>query len=226
MAGVAVFDLDRTLTARGSFMAFMVYVLRRRPARIVALPELLFAGLLLALKLRHRDAMKALLWRRILAGMDRPAVDALAGAFAAEWRRSALRPGALGAIQAHKAAGDRLILATAAMDSMAVPFGRALGFDDVVATRARWTPDGRVADAFDGLNCYGPEKLRRVLALLEGGLPPETRAVYTDHVTDMPLLAWATHPVAVNPHGPLRAAAEAQGIPVVDWDVAPGQGSG
>lgn len=224
MAGLAIFDLDRTLTTRGAFMPFVFHVLKRRPGRIVTAPRLLGAGALLGLKFAERDAVKALIWRKMLAGLDRDAAVALGDGFGRAWAAEALRRQAAAVVGRHKAAGDRLILATAAMDLIAAPFGRALGFDDIVATRTGWTAEGRVADRFDGLNCYGAEKLRRVLAALGPDADAAAATAYSDHVTDLPLLAWAGRGVAVNPHPPLAAAAAANGLAVADWDIAPAPG--
>lgn len=226
MARLAIFDLDRTLTDRGGFMAAAVFILRHRPGRIVALPRLLFAGLLLALKLMHRDRIKALIWRKMLHGLDREAAAELAADFARHWVATALRPGARPAIARHKAAGDRLMLATAAMDLVAIPFGEALGFDDIVATETGWTADGRVGPDFAGLNCYGAEKLRRAQAAAGPDFDPANAVAYSDHVTDLPLLTWAGAGVAVNPHPPLAAVAAEHGLTQEDWDIAPKQASG
>lgn len=224
MAHVAIFDLDRTLTVKGGFLPFAFFALRRRPGRVIALPRILVAGALTGLKIWHRDQAKALIWRSVLAGLDKPSAETLCRQFGETWARRALRPGAVDVLARHRAAGDRLILATAAMDLVAEPFGHALGFDEIVATKTGWTPDGRVASRFDGANCYGEEKLRRVREALGREEAPEGSVAYSDHVTDLPLLLWARSGVAVNPHKPLAAVAEASGLALADWGVAPAPG--
>ena len=187
-------------------MPCVLHVLKRRPGRLIWAPRLLAAGALLALKLRHRDQIKVLIWHKILSGLGRDEAAALVAEFAKMWAATALRADAAAVIARHKAAGDRLVLATAAMDLAAEPFGLALGFDEIVATRTGWTASGRVAPAFDGLNCYGAEKLVRVRAALGPDFDPALAVAYSDHVTDLPLLTWAGEGVAVNPHAPLAAA--------------------
>ena len=108
------------------------------------------------------------------------------------------------------------------MDLIAEPFAAALGFDETVATRTAWTAAGRVGRGFDGLNCYGAEKLVRVQAALGPDIDPGAVTAYSDHVTDLPLLTWAGLGVAVNPHPPLAAAAASHNLRVEDWGVAPG----
>lgn len=219
MTRVAIFDLDKTLTRCGCFLPFVLFVARRKPSRWLAAPRLLAAGAALGLRLADRDAVKLLIWRKVLKGVAREEAEALGEAFAREWAATALRPKTRAVLERHVGDGNALMLATAAMDIVAEPFGRALGFEHVVATRTAWTAEGRVADRFDGLNCYGEEKLRRVQAAMPPGA--EAIAAYSDHVTDLPLLAWATRGVAVNPHPPLAAAAATHDIEVQDWGVAP-----
>jgi len=215
--GMAIFDLDKTLTVRSSYTPFILFVARRRPLRFLHAPRLLFLGLMLLLGLRHRDDVKAEMWRAVLGGLDRTATEAMGADFAKHWAEAALRQNAKTVIDRHKSAGDRLVLATAAVDLVAAPFGKALGFDDIVATRSAWTRDGKLAAEFDGLNCYGDEKLRRVQMLL-GDTAPEHSTAYSDHVTDLPLLTWAAHGVAVNPHAALAEVVSDHGLQVEDWD--------
>lgn len=216
--GVAIFDLDKTLTVRSSYTPFILFVARQRPLRFLYAPRLLFLGLMMLLGLRHRDDVKAEMWRAVLGGLDRADTEAMGAAFAKHWSSTALRQNAQTIIARHKSSGDRLVLATAAVDLVAAPFGKALGFDDIVATKSAWTKDGKLAAEFDGLNCYGQEKLRRVQALLGDDVPDHSIA-YSDHVTDLPLLTWASIGVAVNPHAPLAEVASAHGLRVEDWNV-------
>lgn len=215
--GVAIFDLDKTLTVRSSYTPFILFVARRRPLRFLHAPRLLFLGLMLLLGLRQRDDVKAEMWRAVLGGLDRADTEAMGAAFAEHWSSTALRQNAKLVIDRHKAASDRLVLATAAVDLVASPFGKALGFDDIVATRSAWTRDGRLDSEFDGLNCYGSEKLRRVQMLL-GDEASEHSTAYSDHVTDLPLLTWAARGIAVNPHAALAEVASDHDLQVEDWD--------
>lgn len=215
--GVAIFDLDKTLTVRSSYTPFIVFVARRKPLRFLHAPRLLFLGLMLALGLRRRDDVKAEMWRAVLGGLNRSEAEELGAAFAKHWAQATLRAKAKAVIDRHRIAGDQLVLATAAVDLVAAPFGKALGFDDIVATRSACTRDGKLAAEFDGLNCYGVEKLRRVQILL-GEHAPDQSTAYSDHVTDLPLLTWAAHGVAVNPHAALATVASDHSLQVEDWD--------
>ena len=94
--------------------------------------------------------------------------------------------------------------------------GHALGFDDLVCTRAHWTASRRLSGGIEGSNCYGQNKLERVRPLCE---PREDWWIvsYSDHLSDLPLLEWSDRPVAVSPSSGLRRAAGERGWAIEDW---------
>jgi len=217
MSGIAIFDLDRTLTRRGCFTPFILYVAIRRPRRFLSCHRIILAALSNIIGLYRRDDIKLLMWREVLGGLTREEAEALGDSFARAWIQKELRRQTKEHIKKYREAGDRLILATAAMDIIADPIGRILGFDDIISTRTHWTAEGRVSGNFDGKNCYGEEKLRRVKLTL-GDLAASKTSAYSDHITDLPFLLWAENGIAVNPHRPLRDAAGRHGLRIEDWD--------
>ena len=217
MPGIAIFDLDRTLTKRGCFTPFILYVAIRRPHRLLSFHRIILAALCNIVGVYQRGDIKLLMWREVLGGLPREEAESLGNSFAKIWIQNTLRRQTKKNIKKHQKAGDRLILATAAMDIIADPIGRTLGFDEIISTRTHWTAEGRVSGNFDGRNCYGEEKLRRVKLTL-GDLAPSKTSAYSDHITDLPVLLWAENGIAVNPHRPMRDAAGRHGLRIEDWD--------
>jgi phosphatidylglycerophosphatase C len=216
VSGIAIFDLDRTLTVRGCFTPFALYVARRHLSRFRWLPSIFLAAAGSSLGFCQRDDVKLLIWRKVLGGLPRGEAEAIGAEFGKTWAENELRHETRSVLKHHRAAGDQLILATAAMDIVAEPFGQLLGFDTIISTRTNWTPNGNVSGTFDGLNCHGEEKLRRVKQALRDIDPCEATA-YSDHITDLPLLLWVANGVAVNPHQPLRDAAGRHALRIEDW---------
>ncbi|MFC7555797.1 HAD family hydrolase [Pseudoroseomonas wenyumeiae] len=129
-----------------------------------------------------------------------------------------MKPDALRVMELHRQAGDALVLASASLDLYVEPIGRLLGFDAVVSTRVAWTPDGRIAGALDGDNLRGPAKLVAVRELLSRKFPnAEDLVAYSDHESDVSLLAAAGTAVVVDPTRKMREEARRRGWPVVDW---------
>jgi phosphoserine phosphatase len=112
------------------------------------------------------------------------------------------------------------VLATASYRLYAAAIGKRLGFDDIVATNTLIGLDARVSARIDGENCYGPAKLRMILAWMaaEGLKREEVRVrFYSDHASDAPAFEWADDAFAVNAHAELRALARERGWPILDW---------
>jgi HAD superfamily hydrolase (TIGR01490 family) len=214
---IALFDLDGTITRRDTYLAYLLGFLVRNPGallRAVGLPAALalyFTGF------RDNSWLKKTFLRAVLGGRELRALQAWTEEFLDRLVRRELRPGALAAIAAHRAAGDQLVLVTASLDFYAEPLAHRLGFDAVLCTRTVVDERGRLTGELAGENCYGPTKLARVRALLDGGAIAPPITFYTDHQSDLLLLRFVHRPVAVNPTRRLRRLAAQSGIRVEDW---------
>jgi HAD superfamily hydrolase (TIGR01490 family) len=226
MNRLAIYDMDKTITRAPTWTAFLVHAARARaPWRLGLLPIAGLAGLLYVLKLVDRAGLKQITHRMMVGkALDEREIGIVADAYADAVMASNVLQPALDRIAADRAEGYRLVLATASHGYYATAIGARLGFDDVIATRARRDGQGRVLSQIDGLNCYGPEKLRMVERWLEGAgiaRPDASIRAYSDHVSDAPLLEWADQAFAVNAHPPLVALARARGWTVFDWRQEP-----
>lgn len=223
---MSVFDLDRTLTRRGTYLAFLLYAAADlRPWRLAALP-LVVAGMG-AYKLRAfgRTRLKVLM-HRLLLGPSLKGADArrIADRFAARLLARGLHPEGRARIASEQAVGHLVVIATAAPELYVRPLAERLGVEHVVATRSVWR-DGRLLSRIEGRNCYGPEKLARFERFLsEHGVGPDVPVRgFSDDVSDRPLLERCDEPMAVNPGRGLRRLAGERGWPVLDWRSPPGR---
>ncbi|KCZ87932.1 HAD family hydrolase [Hyphomonas johnsonii] len=218
MPGTAIFDLDKTITRAPTWTRFVFFVNRARVPFLLRLPWLIGHGIAHKMGLASRDSVKAHSLRT-LAWLDRDALEEAADTFIAREVAQGLHPGAVAAIKWHARRGDRLVIATAAVDLLADRLAAALGFDQVIATRLDWTTGGKVRPPrLAGLNCYGTEKLRRIDDCRFHG----PVFAYSDHVSDLAMLAQADHGIAVNPSRGLRRAAPGHQVRVVDYRIASG----
>ena len=221
MTRLAIFDLDETITRRPTFARWLVFwAARRAPWRLpmLALQGVAMLGFVVGLVGRRRLKMLGIGFV-MGAGVTRATVAREARAFVAREMRENVLVDARAAIAAERAAGARVVLATASMDFYADAFGAALGLDGVVATRSGWQADA-LSPERAGPNCYADEKLARVQAwLAAAGLARGDVRVhfYSDHISDLPTLEWADEAVVVNPAPPLARIARARGWKVVEW---------
>ena len=217
---LAIYDMDRTVTRGATYTPFLLHcALRLAPWRLLLLP--LVAGSMLAYvaKLIDRGRLKEINHHLLLGDQRSPAVlKPLVDGFARATLANNIRPGARAAIARDKAAGRRVVMATASYRLYAAAIADALGFDDCIGTNSVIGLDARVHAKIDGENCYGPAKLRMIEAWLKAQAVTRGKVrFYSDHASDAPVFEWADEPVAVNPHDRLKRLAEERGWPVEDW---------
>jgi HAD superfamily hydrolase (TIGR01490 family) len=222
MTELAIYDMDRTLTKRGTYTPFLIHAaLRLAPWRLVLLPAAQAAKLAYAMKFIDRKRLKEINQRLLLGAHVAPRELAPVTASYAEYvMRHNLYPQALDQLARDRAAGRRLVLATASYRLYVAAIADRLGFDDVIATNSIVGLDERVSARIDGENCYGPAKLRMIEAWLANeGLQREQLRIrfYSDHASDAPVLEWADEAFAVNPHDRLAKLAKQRGWETIDW---------
>ena len=155
-------------------------------------------------------------WRR------RPEREALAARerFMREVMQVALRGRAKALVREHQAAGDRIAIVTATNEFVTRPIADAFGVADLIAVELARDDNGVVTGAVRGVASFREGKIVRVEQWLAGlGLRHadfERITVYSDSTNDLPLLEWATHPVATNPAPALAAIARERGWPVLN----------
>ena len=186
---VAAFDFDGTITDRDTLVPFLVRAFGR--ARVAAtFGALAGTGFGYVMGRVSIDEFKRRVLRRLVAGADASRLRALGPAHARALAPR-LRPGALERIAWHRAQGHRLVLVSSTLDLYLADVAAQLGFDDVLCSRLA-SRDGRCTGELDGADCTGPEKLRRLQALL-GDLSAHELHAYGDSDGDRELLDAADH---------------------------------
>ena len=82
--------------------------------------------------------------------------------YAAEIARDHLRQDTVHRLSWHRAAGHRIVLVSASLRPYLVPLGLHLGVDAVLCCEIEIGADGVATGRIDGVNCRGPEKVRRL----------------------------------------------------------------
>jgi len=219
----AVFDLDHTITTRGTWGRFVSLSVRHKPWKLVGL--WLRAGIG---QLRYRFggderiSVKRAMLRWTLSGQNRDVLEALAEEFADNEMQNGLRPGALRQIEAHRAAGDHIIIASAGADLIVEAIAKRLRIETVISTQLAWSA-GKCARHFGSENCYGPGKLVKLKKCLEtfDDFQRETAHIimYSDSHSDLPVMNFADKGVAVNASKKLLNMADVYGFETVDWSI-------
>ena len=218
---LAIYDMDRTVTRGPTYGPFLWHALwRLAPWRALLAPLSALATLAYAARLIDRGRLKEWNYRLLVGKVAPERLEPLVESFADLQIATNILPGARARIAEDKAAGRRLVLATASYRLYAAAIARRLGFDDVIATDTRVDEKGRTLAWIDGRNCYGVAKLDMIEAWLEReGLARDALHIrfYSDHASDAPVHHWSDEAFATNAHARLIRLAESEGWEVLDW---------
>ncbi len=213
---VAVFDLDGTLTWHDTLLLFLMSFLRRHPRRSFGLWRLPFALVGFLAGNADRGVLKSQIIQMIMAGCSRADIDACADSFVRTLRpRRRLRAAALAALEAHRAAGDHLVLLSASPDLYVPLIAGVLGFERTLCTEMEWRGD-RLIGALKTANRRGPEKLR-CLTWLRTQYPGLPIVAYGNSASDLAHMRYADRALLVNGNAAARALASQWGIPTSTW---------
>jgi phosphatidylglycerophosphatase C len=212
---VALFDLDGTLTWRDTLLPFLMGYLGRHPARALRTWRLPGAVAAFVAGGRDRGLLKSRAIRAVMGGESRAAIDAWAERFVHDLPRAGFRPAALAVLEAHRRAGDHLVLLSASPDLYVPRIGRLLGFERTICTEVRWqgeSLDGGLATP----NRRGEEKCR-CLAALRLAYPGAAITAYGNSASDLPHMMQAERALLVNAGAAARRRAAVHGIATADW---------
>jgi len=218
MSGAAIFDLDRTLTKRGTWMRFISFANSGQSSLLMGMPLLAAQAIAYKAGWATRTSVKERSIALFLSKYSREQLERAAEDFAEREVRDGLRTKARSVIEKHRAEGDVLTIVSAAADLVVLPIARRLGIDHVICTRLRWKEDARLDSRLDGPNCYGAEKLERIRKTWGAEHSYSRVTAYSDHISDLGLLLWADRGVAVNPSKSLLQAAKRKGLEIENWD--------
>jgi len=214
-ACVAVFDLDGTITPHDTLVGFLSGYARLHPRGLWRLWRLPFSLLRFAAGLSDRGRLKSSLIRQVMSGARREDVEAWARLYCASRLPRLLNPGAVTAIERHRAAGDRLVLLSASVDLYVPQIARTLGFDEAICTGVSWNGD-RLDGRLTTPNRRGEEK-RRCIAVLRERFPGSRIAAYGNAASDFPQLLAVDEPLLVNANGRTRRRGAALGLACAEW---------
>ena len=218
MEAAAFFDLDKTVIAKSSTLAFgrpFMHggLISRRAALKATYAQLVFArnGADAAQMDRMRDHITELCagWdvaqvREIVTETLFDIVDPLIYAEAAEL------------IEAHRAAGREVVIVSSSGEEVVGPIGVMLGVDRVIATRMVIEDGAYTGDI--AFYAYGENKASAIRELAaNAGYDLAECYAYSDSITDLPMLEVVGHPTAVNPDRALRKESVSRGWPVLTF---------
>ncbi|WP_104108190.1 HAD family hydrolase [Nocardioides sp. 616] len=212
----AFFDLDKTIIARSSTLAFSRpfqaggLITRRAMLRSA------YAQFVYAVGGADHDQMEKMrqFMSQLCAGWDVATVREIV----ADTLHNVVDPlvyaEAVSLIDEHKREGRDVVIVSTSGSEVVEPIGAMLGADRVVATRLKIV-DGKYSGEIE-YYAYAEEKANAIRRLAEEmDYDLDESFAYSDSVTDVHMLEAVGHPYAVNPDKQLRRTAVERGWPVL-----------
>jgi HAD superfamily hydrolase (TIGR01490 family) len=215
---VVIFDLDSTITKKDTYVAFLISLLRMHPIRLFRCGFLPIAIVFHKIGLKDNSWLKETFLKAIAGGINRTQLDDCADDFLKTLLNQGIHSKALEKIQQHRQANHKLVLASASFDFYVEKLGRQLGFDTIICTQSTWDKQSKLTGQIDGYNCYGVNKLNRLMDFFEQDRAALFLIGYSDHHSDKPFLNWVDLAVAVNPTDKLQQIALQNNFAVENWD--------
>ena len=215
----AFFDLDKTVIAKASMVAFGGPLRRAGLINRRHMVRALWSGLVFHHLGADEDRMRR--YResalRITRGWDRATIAAMVHETLTDVIDPIVYAEALALIEHHRAAGRLVFLVSASPEEIVRPLGEYLGVDHTIASRASLDESGRYTGEID-FYAYGPHKAEAIREVATDlGIDLSASFAYSDSITDLPLLREVGHPFVVNPDRDLARIARLEDWPVLQF---------
>jgi HAD superfamily hydrolase (TIGR01490 family) len=212
----AFFDLDKTVIAKSSTLAFSKPFFDQGLINRRAVLKSTYAQFLFLMSGADHDQMDRMrsYVTNMCTGWDVEQVKSIVGETLHDIVDPLVFAEAADLIADHKLCGRDVVVVSASGEEIVAPIARALGATHAMATRMV-VEDGRYTGEI-AFYCYGEGKVEAIRALAaREGYALEHCYAYSDSVTDVPMLEAVGHPTVVNPDRALRKEAAARGWPVL-----------
>ncbi|WP_280727486.1 HAD family hydrolase [Kitasatospora sp. MAA4] len=215
----AFFDLDKTIIAKSSALAFSRPFYQGGLINRRAVLKSAYAQFVFLVGGADHDQMEKM--RQYLSTLTRGWNVQQVREIVAETLHGLIDPliyeEAASLIEQHHAAGRDVVIVSSSGSEVVEPIGAMLGADRVIATRLK-VEDGRYTGEIE-YYAYAENKAAAIRELAERvGYDLAECYAYSDSITDLPLLEAVGRPSAVNPDRSLRKEAAAREWPILVFD--------
>ncbi len=223
----AFFDLDKTIIAKSSVLAFGRSFYREGLLSRTTIVKVMYAQVIFLLigaddaKMeKMRDAMLTLTrgWnQRHVAAIVRETLD--------EVVLPIIYAEALDLIEQHRLAGRKIVIVSSAPVEVVEPLAEHLGADEHIATRVNLDANGNYTGQV-ALYAGGKHKADAIRELASRhDIDLDQSYAYSDSISDVPMLETVGHPIAVNPDRELARLSKERGWEVLEFRNTVGLGN-
>ena len=158
---IAVFDFDGTITRKDTLLEFVKF---SKGKIQFYFGFFLFSPLLVAMKLKLYPNWKAKqkLFSYFYKGFSIKQFNEWGNGFSAQIDKF-VRIKATETIKSHKENNDKIVIISASIENWIKPWAKKVGIETILATKIETDKNGFLTGKFLTKNCYGQEKVNRLL---------------------------------------------------------------
>lgn len=188
---IAAFDFDGTITTKDILLPFLIFFRGKRTVYL-SLLKMLPSLILFTFGKRTRQQLKEILLESLIGQMPITLIESVTEKFHEKQLPSLIRREAQKRIDWHKREGHQVTIISANLSLLLHRYASEKK-TDLISSELQIDKRGKITGQLQGLNCWGPEKARR---LLEKYGPKENFVLYAygDSRGDQELLALADYP--------------------------------
>jgi HAD superfamily hydrolase (TIGR01490 family) len=215
----AFFDLDKTVIAKSSTLAFSRPFFRNGLINRRAVLKGAYAQFVFAASGADADQVERIRAHlaALCAGWDVAQVRSIVDETLHDIVDPLVYAEATELVVAHKAEGRDVVIVSASGAEVVAPIAEMVGATHSIGT-SMVEANGKYTGEID-FYCYGENKAAAIKELAaERGYDLAACHAYSDSITDLPMLEAVGHPTVVNPDKGLRALAAERGWPVLEFN--------
>jgi len=214
----AFFDLDKTIIARSSVLAFATPFARAGLMSKSTLLKSIYSQLLFSLSSADADKTEKLRAQlsEMVAGWPIDEVKDVVNETLHKLIEPIIFEEALDLIEEHQSAGREVVIVSSSGEEVVRPIAKLLGVTSVIATRMR-IEEGKYTGEIE-YYAFGQAKADAIIEFArEHNIDLADSVAYSDSMTDVPMLSCVGRAYAVNPDKDLRRVAIEKGWKVLTF---------
>ena len=194
MKRYALFDFDGTITTKDTLFDFIRFTYGKG-GLVKCLLLNVWNLSLYAAKLRSNERAKEIMLATMIKGTSSAVFEELCKRYSMERVPQIIKENTKEIIDKHLTAGETLLIVSASPENWIRPWAMKNGFTEVIATKLE-EKDGMLTGKFASRNCYGEEKVNRLMEFFTDREQVFITA-YGDSSGDKPMLIYANHGVLI-----------------------------
>lgn len=199
MEKLAIFDVDYTITKRETLFEFFMFLISKKPKLILHIPKSFGASLLYAIRLMTAADAKRY-FMSFVRNIHENELKELVKEFYDKRLSKIFYVDAIDTMKKLKGEGCKIYLISASAEFYLNELYNIKEVDKIIGTKFKFT-DGYYSGEIIGENNKGEEKVRRLMEVLkEENIEVDFKNsyMYSDSLSDLPLLKIVGHPYLIN----------------------------